>query len=403
MPNTNTTLTDLFEDIADAIRGKDGTSAQITASDFPTRITAIPSGGGGVPAEALVISGNCAYRFYNNNWNWFIETYGNQISTQNISNCSSMFYNTNVSIPFALNISASKTNALDHYQGTTTPIINLSLSSTDLTNMFRNCEKLSDISTVYLPTGFQPENLGGIFKYCYKLKQLPTWFVDLDLSIINANSRDITSSFEECSELKTIPTTLLNKYYSPNTINSTLCYRNLFSGCSLLDETVGIFPVDITGGGSGLFRSTFAYNSRLKRLIFATDNGTPYIRRWKNVTINLCENTNSKGIGYFVGVPSTLDLSDYVEVSDSTTYNLYKNESNWYTEQVGYSRFNHDSAVELINSLPDTSAYISTAGGTNTIKMEGASGSLTDGGAINTLTTAEIAVATAKGWTVTLI
>jgi hypothetical protein len=65
---------------------------------------------------------------------------------------------------------------------------------------------------------------------------------------------------------------------------------------------------------------------------------------------------------------------------------------------IEYSRYNHDSAVETINSLPDVSA-----GSGNTIKFEGAAGSLTDGGAINTLTEEEIAVATAKGWTVTLV
>jgi hypothetical protein len=65
-----------------------------------------------------------------------------------------------------------------------------------------------------------------------------------------------------------------------------------------------------------------------------------------------------------------------------------------------YSRYNHDSAVNTINSLPDTSAYLATAGGTNTIKFKGNAGSKTDGGAINTLTAEEIAVATAKGWTV---
>jgi hypothetical protein len=63
--------------------------------------------------------------------------------------------------------------------------------------------------------------------------------------------------------------------------------------------------------------------------------------------------------------------------------------------KVDYARYNHDSAVNTINSLPDTSAY-----GTNTIKFRGIAGSATDGGAINTLTEEEIAVATAKGWTV---
>ena len=79
------------------------------------------------------------------------------------------------------------------------------------------------------------------------------------------------------------------------------------------------------------------------------------------------------------------------------------NDPDAFTVQVEYSRYNHDSAVATINSLPDTSAYLATAGGTNTIKFKGASGSGTDGGAINTLTAEEIAVATAKGWTVTLV
>ena len=48
MPNTHSTLTSLFSDIADAIRGKTGSSATIVADDFPTAIANIPTGGGGV-------------------------------------------------------------------------------------------------------------------------------------------------------------------------------------------------------------------------------------------------------------------------------------------------------------------------------------------------------------------
>lgn len=48
MPNTHSTLTSLFSDIADAIRGKTGSSATIVADDFPTAIANIPTGGGGI-------------------------------------------------------------------------------------------------------------------------------------------------------------------------------------------------------------------------------------------------------------------------------------------------------------------------------------------------------------------
>ena len=86
------------------------------------------------------------------------------------------------------------------------------------------------------------------------------------------------------------------------------------------------------------------------------------------------------------------------KVTDATSYNLLKDDPDWYTLDVNYSRYNHDSAVNTINTLPDTHAT-----GTNTIQFKGQAGALTDGGAINTLTAEEIAVATAKGWTVTFV
>ena len=97
-------------------------------------------------------------------------------------------------------------------------------------------------------------------------------------------------------------------------------------------------------------------------------------------------------------------------------YNELKN-GRWYAQssrQITYegasrymsllfSRYNHDSAVNTINSLPDTSAYLATAGGTNTIKFKNYQGALTDGGGINDLTPAEIQVATDNGRTVTIV
>lgn len=61
MPNTHTTLTSLFSDIADAIRGKTGSSATIVADDFPTAIASIPTGGGSATIEPLSITANGTY------------------------------------------------------------------------------------------------------------------------------------------------------------------------------------------------------------------------------------------------------------------------------------------------------------------------------------------------------
>ena len=78
--------------IADAVRTKGGTTEPIVVSDIPTAITNLPSGGGGdLPEEALVISGDCNYRFAYNGWNWYIEQYGDRITTKNISYANNMF------------------------------------------------------------------------------------------------------------------------------------------------------------------------------------------------------------------------------------------------------------------------------------------------------------------------
>ena len=131
--------------------------------------------------------------------------------------------------------------------------------------------------------------------------------------------------------------------------------------------------------------------------------------KWKSQIIDL-----SSGVGY----AATYSERDYIrlfgggglkedfvgkEITDDATYQALKDDPNSFTTNLNYSRYNHDSAVRTINSLPDTSAYLASAGGTNTIKFLGASGALTDGGAINTLTEEEIAVATARGWTVSLV
>ena len=159
-------------------------------------------------------------------------------------------------------------------------------------------------------------------------------------------------------------------------------------------------------------------------LSFATDEGgIPFVLSWANKTIDL-----SRTVGYTENLTGEHDmklaypinlLPSSIRTIEAATarYNELKAEDNYYVTssmRVSYdgaernlgllfSRYNHASAVETINSLPDTSAYLATAGGTNTIKFKKYSGALTDAGGTNNLTEEEIAVATAKGWTVTLV
>ena len=164
---------------------------------------------------------------------------------------------------------------------------------------------------------------------------------------------------------------------------------------------------------------------------FATDNGVPYSMNWKSMVLELGNSSyyfgysnNTYSISYLKYAQGFWKQENNIFTSNDMTieaakarYDQLKNRDDWYSccsNNVTYdgksmklallfSRYNHDSAVETINTLPDTSAYLATAGGTNTVKFMGYSGALTDGGAINTLTEEEIAVAAAKGWTVSLV
>ena len=162
-------------------------------------------------------------------------------------------------------------------------------------------------------------------------------------------------------------------------------------------------------------------------ITFATNNGEPYKVNWKNQTIDLSKRIGSSERIWSISYENYAQgywkekNNVFYETTDleqaKLNYNKLKSQDNWFSwsEESGtyegknvyysllFSRYNHDSAVETINSLPDTSEYLTSAGGTNTIKFKGIQGALTDGGAINTLTEAEIAVATEKGWTVSMV
>ena len=177
--------------------------------------------------------------------------------------------------------------------------------------------------------------------------------------------------------------------------------------------------------------STYSNKYFLKELKFCTNNGIPYEVKWKSQNFDF--SSSSYPIGYSTSSGNSnisnqtrynyRDHNIFYKDKELTTleevqarYNELKN-GRWYAQssrQITYegasrymsllfSRYNHDSAVNTINSLPDTSAYLATAGGTNTIKFRNYQGALTDGGGINDLTPAEIQIATDKGWTVTIV
>lgn len=278
--------------------------------------------------------------------------------------------------------------------------INLSTSSSICADIFSssNIKKLPYIKG-------KATNLGNLFYYCRYLREIPNDWADyIDFSNIHnsSSSEGYLRGFcySSCS-IRKIPNNLLSQLWSKVSNIRSLYYQG-FAFCYSLDEITNI-PMH----GANLTSNSFSYFcyscGRLKNITFAKqEDGSPIIVKWKSQVIDLSTNTGYSNSEYYI-----LDYNSGItadkEVKDDASYQLLKNDPDWFTTNVAYSRYNHDSAVATINSLPDTSAYLATAGGTNTIKFEGQAGALTDGGAINTLTEEEIAVAAAKGWTVTLV
>ena len=111
--------------------------------------------------------------------------------------------------------------------------------------------------------------------------------------------------------------------------------------------------------------------------------------------MNACGfDTNSWG-------PTCSDFTQETEVTDAATYQTLKNQNYW-TKLPEYSRYNHTSMVETINSLPKI-LKIGSEAQINTISFSATQGDSTDEGGASNLTEEELAVASAKGWTVSII
>ena len=372
--------------IADAIRGKNGSTDTYKPSQMAAAITAISGGGPDIPEEAFVISGDCNYLNYYGKWDWFFNNYGDRITTKSLTGGNFMFSQSQIEeINFDINFSL--------------------YNSCPISFIYSGCTKLIKIKKM---NNLRVSSMDTLFKDCKRLRNIPDDFADTwDWSYLEGRTSEYTGSqntiFQGCHSLRSIPMNIIksgnlkmNYYYS--------YFNNGFYQCYSLDELTNL-PIPYTKATwtSNAFTSTFNYCGRLKNITFAKqDNGTPYTVSWKTQTIDL-----ATYVGYTNHKVNILNYNSGItadkEVKDDATYQALKNDPDWFTTNVAYSRYNHDSAVATINSLPDTSAYLATAGGTNTIKFKGAAGSATDGGAINILTEEEIAVATARGWTVSFV
>ena len=391
--------------IGDAIREKTGTEDLLTLDEMATAISGITGGGDEIPEEALIYTGNCNYAFYQGQYDWLLKKYGKRITTKDITYAQSMFWYAGKDVgelPFDINFVNGGGDTKSMFQSskfTKIPSIDFKQTSKyhSMQALFQDATYVTEIGTL---KNLYPSETCGMFQSCSRLRYLPE-IVNLNLDRVKTyNYSNNSSWFNNCFSLRSIPESLLKQLCTPMTTSNTyVIFNNMFYYCYALDEVKGINPE--TGIlTSSCFANTFKSCGRLKGVTFCLqEDGSSYSVKWKSQNLDLSQNVGYSGAASYV-LNYNSGITADKEVKDDATYQALKDDPDWWTLNVAYSRYNHDSAVETINSLPDTSAYLASAGGTNTIKFKGDSGSATDGGAINTLTEEEISVAAAKGWTI---
>lgn len=372
----DTTLTN----IADAIRAKKSSTDTYTPAEMATAISSIETGGGSgeLTEEDLTFTGDLRYFNYYGRMGKLIKKCGSKMKFNGVTNFSYAFsgndpLNSNFS-NWTINLSRcdlercfasqSSITAFPKLQGTVTRMQQFFLS-----DIYRELipDDLFSAGTEFICKEWN-NSYYGIFQDCWALKKLPLWFKNMTFTV----DKDFNYS------------------------NYSSVYYNTFNCCYQLKElTLPIFPAPAKLK-SNCFMGTFHQVHNMRKFVFAPPPTGNEAVLWTKQTINL---TDSE-CGYNSTVPSSGSKAIY----DDETYNLYKNDPDAWANKLEYSFYNHDSALETIRSLPYAQMVdIPQSDLQNVIKFYGKSGEKTDGGAINTLTAEEIAIATNKGWTVSFV
>ena len=369
----DTTLTN----IADAIRAKKSSTDTYTPAEMATAISSIQTGGGGgLTAEDLTFTGDLTKFNYYGRMSKIIKKYGSQMSFNGITSLSYAFsgndpLNSNFS-NWTINLSQcildecftsnSSITGFPKFQGTVTSMQHLFYQNASRESI---PDDLFTAGTEFICTQWG-QNYNGILSNCEKLKKVPLWFKNMTFTV----NKDFS----------------YNSYQTP--------YPSAFYTCMNLKELIlPIFPAPAKLK-SNCFMSTFQNVRSMRKFVFAPPPAGNEAVLWTKQTIDLTDGE----CGYHSYA------SGSKVIYNDETYNLYKNDPDARAKKLEYSFYNHDSALETIRSLPYAQMVdIPQSQLQNVIKFYGKSGEKTDGGAINTLTAEEIAIATNKGWTVSFV
>ena len=414
--------------IGNAIREKTGSSELLSVPDgMVAAIESITTGGGSavLPEELKVITGNVQYMFRSDYATHYVNAFGKQITTKDLVNAQMFNGNRTIEeVPFDVNIASGYTNNL--FDGCSKlkkikdiNIANPSNTDNSIEGLFSGCNKLKEIGVIRNP---MITRLQSTFENCFNLN----YFQIEGAVSVNTGIDWVNNIFRCCYGLREVDSSFLKLLRINTNYPWGNGYQSAFYYCYSMDRIVGL-GVPISSSSKthtkNLYSQAFHNCHRLDELTFETnDDGTPKELYANNQFIDL-----SYEVGYcprsrwtvcnIVGdikegqsVPnfydyiqpsaSPTDIWNYQITADNHTEEYYNHKDSW-TEDLLYSRYNHRSMVNTINTLPDTSAFLASNGGTNTIAFRDTQGDSSPWGGASNLTEEEIAVAVAKGWTVT--
>ena len=403
--------------IGDAIRNKTGTSNRISPGNMPQAILDIPSGGGGDPIAVTLEAKPCGLaggigKFIMDNRTKFAITVSSAGDYTNVFNADDFFaYNDSVSKPnfTYLKFAYPRKNTQEMLLG----------------HVFRNCgtKYMHPFEYINTNTSYPSDSIkiggyrneGNYFAGCCCLTLVHP------VKGKNPFSTDYFSGYEFFKDF-------MGDFIAPEFVyevthkcNPDYGNTRIFNSCARLKAITNISCLwineDFSTTRNGMFNDAFNFCTRCERLRFhMNEDGTPEVTPLNNTVINLTDRFGWDNTSYSkythigpregsYGNPHNA-IPYANKVKDIDSYNAHKDDYYYWAYTPEWSRYNHDRAVETINSLPDTLTgcrRVASLGAdytpNNTIVFLGACGS-GYGKAISDLTEAEIAVATAKGWEV---
>lgn len=232
MPSTPVVvLDDTMTDIADAIRGKNGSSDTYKPSEMPAAITAIPSGGGGEIGIKREVSENGVYQAPSESFSFVLPSDAKSIAPYALAYA---FYN-------ATGLASVDMSSVTSITG-----------SSSLTSAFQGCTSLQSVnlSSLKLITGSYA--FSNAFKGCTSLNSVD--FTSLE----EISSAPFSGAFNGCTALSSLSFPSLSNLTNANNVFN----RNVFSGCTSLKNIY--FPA--------LKSSSFApYNSQFDGIVNGLD------------------------------------------------------------------------------------------------------------------------------------